>query len=114
NTASKLERRDSTTVYRTVWSDGTVRWLEEKGRPQYAADGTLVRMTGTSMDITERKQAEEALRYQALHDELTGLTNRTLLQDRLSQAIVAAGPENTPVSLLLVDLDRFKEINDTF
>ena len=45
---------------------------------------------------------------------LTGLPNRTLLQDRLSQAILAAGRENTPLTLLLVDLDRFKEINDTF
>ena len=80
----------------------------------YAGDGTLVRVAGTSMDITERKQAEEALRHQALHDELTGLPNRTLLQDRLSQAILAARRENTPLTLLLVDLDRFKEINDTF
>ena len=47
-------------------------------------------MTGTSMDITDRKQAEEALRHQALHDALTGLANRTLLRDRLSQAILAA------------------------
>jgi PleD family two-component response regulator len=61
-------------------------------------------------DITERKQAEEALRHQALHDELTGLPNRTLLQDRLSQAILAARRDNTPLTLLLVDLDRFKEI----
>jgi diguanylate cyclase (GGDEF)-like protein/PAS domain S-box-containing protein len=65
-------------------------------------------------DVTERKQAEEALRHQALHDALTDLPNRTLLQDRLSQAILAGRREDTPVALLLIDLDRFKEINDTF
>src|SRR5579859_2837281 len=62
NTAAQLEHRASTTTYRTVWTDGSVHWLEEKCRPQYAADGTLSRMTGTSMDITERKRSEEALR----------------------------------------------------
>jgi diguanylate cyclase (GGDEF)-like protein/PAS domain S-box-containing protein len=112
--AARAEHRDSLTTFRTVWPDGTERWVESRGRALYGGDGTLVRVTGTSMDITERKQAEEALRHQALHDGLTGLPNRTLLQDRLSQAILAAQRENTPLSLLLVDLDRFKEINDTF
>src|SRR6202040_1464231 len=60
------------------------------------------------------KHAEDALRHQALHDELTGLPNRTLLQDRVSQSILAGRRGNTPLTLLLVDLDRFKEINDTF
>ena len=60
--ASQDEHRDSITTYRTVWPDGTVRWLENKGRAVYAADGMLVRGTGTSMDITDRKLAEEALR----------------------------------------------------
>jgi PAS domain S-box-containing protein len=72
------------------------------------------RLTVVARDTTESKRAEEALRHQALHDELTGLPNRTLLHDRLSQAILAATREKTPLTLLLVDLDRFKEINDTF
>jgi PAS domain-containing protein len=59
--AAQADHRDSVAAYRAVWPDGTVHWLEEKGRGLYAADGTLVRMTGTSMDITERKRAEEAL-----------------------------------------------------
>jgi len=61
----------------------------------------------------ERKEAEEALRRQALHDVLTGLPNRALLHDRLAQALHAAGRDNTGLALLLIDLDGFKMINDT-
>jgi diguanylate cyclase (GGDEF)-like protein len=64
-------------------------------------------------DITERKRAEAALAYQALHDSLTGLPNRVLLMERLQQAIASAHREAKPVSLLLMDLDRFKEVNDS-
>jgi diguanylate cyclase (GGDEF)-like protein/PAS domain S-box-containing protein len=65
-------------------------------------------------DVTERKRAEAALTHQALHDGLTGLPNRTLLQDRLEQAIHRGRRQAASVALLLIDLDRFKEINDTF
>lgn len=68
---------------------------------------------GYLRDITQRKQSEEVLRYQALHDALTGLPNRTLLHDRLDQAIRAAAREQTSLTLLQIDLDRFKEVNDT-
>ncbi len=54
-----------------------------------------------------------ALEYQALHDALTGLPNRTLLQDRLQQVVLAASRDNRPLALIMMDLDRFKEINDT-
>jgi diguanylate cyclase (GGDEF)-like protein/PAS domain S-box-containing protein len=92
--------------------DGAVIQVEVDSHPLMFA-GRAARVAVVT-DITERKQAEEALRHQALHDELTGLTNRTLLQERLSQTILTAQRENTPLTLLLVDLDRFKEINDTF
>jgi PAS domain S-box-containing protein len=60
--AAMDEHRDFTARYRTVWADGSVHWIEDNGRGMYATGGTLVRVTGTSMDITERKEAEEALR----------------------------------------------------
>ena len=65
-------------------------------------------------DITARKKAEAALEHQALHDALTDLPNRVLLHDRLQQAIRAAQRDGASVALLVMDLDRFKEVNDTF
>lgn len=62
---------------------------------------------------TYRFADKQALEYQALHDVLTGLPNRCLLRDRLQQAILDGQRENSPVALLLLDLDHFQEINDT-
>ncbi len=91
-------------------------------------DGEVVQVEATTMritfqgqpaiqavmrDITVRKRAEAALAHQAVHDSLTGLPNRVLLLDRLQQAIATSKRDGTTLSLLLMDLDRFKEVNDT-
>ncbi|HFE36833.1 MAG TPA: diguanylate cyclase, partial [Gammaproteobacteria bacterium] len=68
---------------------------------------------GIVRDITSRKARIAALHYQAMHDALTGLPNRTLLMDRLQQAIRVAGREEHKLALILLDLDRFKAVNDT-
>ena len=65
-------------------------------------------------DITERKAAEERIAFLAYYDALTGLPHRALLQDRLDRALAEARRRNERVALLFVDLDRFKEINDSF
>ncbi|GAC1335028.1 MAG: hypothetical protein NVSMB17_17450 [Candidatus Dormibacteria bacterium] len=64
-------------------------------------------------DISERRAQTDALQYQALHDALTGLPNRTLLGDRLRHSVAAATRGHSPLALLVLDLDRFKEVNDT-
>ncbi|HZQ35198.1 MAG TPA: EAL domain-containing protein, partial [Dehalococcoidia bacterium] len=65
-------------------------------------------------DISDRRRAEADLERLALHDTLTGLPNRTLLLDRLEQALHVAQRQGDALALLFLDLDRFKEINDTF
>ena len=64
-------------------------------------------------DVTERRAQEKTLAHQALHDPLTGLPNRTLFLDRLSQTLGAAAREGEPVAVLFLDLDNFKSINDS-
>jgi diguanylate cyclase (GGDEF)-like protein/PAS domain S-box-containing protein len=64
-------------------------------------------------DISDQKAQKEALEYQALHDALTGLPNRTLLSDRLRQALLLGHRERKPLVLLIMDMDRFKQVNDT-
>jgi diguanylate cyclase (GGDEF)-like protein/PAS domain S-box-containing protein len=71
------------------------------------------RLLATVRDITDRKVAEKRIQYLALHDALTGLPNRTLLQDRLAKALAAARRQGDKVALLFLDLDRFKDINDS-
>jgi diguanylate cyclase (GGDEF)-like protein len=66
----------------------------------------------TLQDVTERAIAADVLRRQALHDGLTGLPNRTLLNERLRQALAGSDTSGEPVSLLIMDLDQFKEVND--
>jgi diguanylate cyclase (GGDEF)-like protein len=74
------------------------------------ADGQLVLV---SRDITERKEMEAYVLQQTMHDALTGLPNRLLLLDRLSQATARRDGQQATVALLFIDLDHFKEINDT-
>jgi len=77
----------------------------------WGADDAVLIM---SQDVTERKSFENRLQHQALHDALTGLPNRTLFVDRLDQALRATGRDKASIAVLLMDLNDFKEINDTF
>jgi diguanylate cyclase (GGDEF)-like protein len=72
-----------------------------------------VNMRGVMMDVSDRRRAEDELREQATHDSLTGLANRWLLVDRLEAALADPRGRRRGVALLLLDLDDFKEVNDT-
>ncbi len=76
-------------------------------------DGQIQYLLGVTEDITEHRETRERLHYLAHYDPLTGLPNRILLQDRLSQAMLDARRRERMVALLFLDLDRFKIINDT-
>jgi diguanylate cyclase (GGDEF)-like protein/PAS domain S-box-containing protein len=96
-------------VYR---KDGSTMWFSANMRAVFE-DGVLVRYEGTNEDITSRKVAEEQVLYLAYYDALTGLPNRTLLQDRLAKALASARRRKDKVAILFLDLDRFKNINDS-
>ena len=79
--------------------------------------GSASRVSGYVLvmrEITERRALEEQLRHRALHDELTGQPNRTLLREHLDRLLALQNRRKRGLTLLLIDLDRFKEINDTF
>jgi len=77
------------------------------------ADGIVTNYVAVLSDITSRKEVEERLSYAANHDPLTGLPNRSLFQERLSRALARAQRNHGLVALLFIDLDRFKQVNDT-
>jgi diguanylate cyclase (GGDEF)-like protein/PAS domain S-box-containing protein len=102
-TELEFRRRDGETAWGSV-SLSLVRGEEREP----------LHLIGMLEDISDRKAQTELLEYQALHDSLTDLPNRTLLHDRLQQAILTAQRENRMLALLTMDLNRFKDVNDTF
>ncbi len=76
--------------------------------------GRITHYVSVFFDITERKKHEENVRHQAYHDALTGLPNRRLFHDRLTMALLQARREREMLAVMFLDLDHFKEINDTF
>lgn len=87
--------------------DGSVRYV------LLMASWAGTRLLANFSDITERKQAEEVVRHMAHHDALTGLPNRIMLSDRLEQSFVMSKRNKTHLAIMLLDLDKFKPINDT-
>ena len=77
------------------------------------ADGSLGGLLGVILDITERKQLERMVWEQAHHDALTGLPNMRWLREQLGEVVASARREHRGMALLFIDLDRFKEVNDT-
>ncbi|WP_137171970.1 EAL domain-containing protein [Massilia sp. HP4] len=99
--------------YQVVDDGGETRWFCVNGQPVFDEAGVLQGYRGTGSDITERKLTEQRVHHVAQHDVLTGLPNRSLLQDRLGQAIAYANRSGRPVWVMLIDLDRFKFVNDS-
>jgi diguanylate cyclase (GGDEF)-like protein/PAS domain S-box-containing protein len=101
-------------VEQETFSDRASAWVSTTKMPLRDESGQIIGTLGISRDITAQIQAERALAHQALHDPLTGLANRIALMDRLAQALVAMERHRSRLAVLFIDLDNFKEINDSF
>lgn len=107
-------------VHKVVRKDGAERYVREMGIVFRDAEGMPMQMIGIVLDVTQQVEDEQklteqknALAHQAHHDALTGLPNRVLFNDRLEQAISKAKRNNEQVAVFFIDLDHFKQINDS-
>jgi PAS domain S-box-containing protein len=103
----------STMEIRLLTSDGTVRWFENCYTPVRDEANRLLEIEGILIDISERKAAEARIANLARTDVLTGLANRMTFSDHLRQAFATAQRGSRAFAVLYLDLDRFKEVNDT-
>ena len=100
--------------FRLRAADGHYLWFALKARPVVGSDGEVVRVVGTLVDVTDFKNAEERLLFDAVHDNLTGLPNRELFLDRMEAAFAFARTEQSiRPTVLVIDIDRFKQVNDS-
>ncbi len=95
-------------------ADGSVIWISENAYEVHDSEGELLYYEGTVEDISERKRYEQFITHQATHDSLTNLPNRTLLMDRIDQAIHRAHRTQTKTAVVFIDLDHFKNVNDSY
>ncbi|MDO8926024.1 MAG: EAL domain-containing protein [Sideroxyarcus sp.] len=101
------------TELRMLCIEGEVRWMRLRFKSQIDEHGHKYKLTGVSQDITEKKRSEETIWQQANFDPLTGLPNRRMFQDRLEHEIRKSHRDGLPLALMFIDLDKFKEVNDT-
>jgi len=103
----------ATGLNRNYRKDGETIWCEWYHSCLLDEQGRIVSILSFVQDVSSRIQAEERLQYLATRDALTGLPNRVLLQERLTQAIAQARRSGRRVGVVFIDLDRFKNVNDT-
>lgn len=94
--------------------DGQEVILETSGQPFFSTSGKLLGYRGVDRDITQRKKAEEKLKYMATHDALTGLYNRKVLDKLIIDEVGRSERYGHPISIFMLDIDHFKQINDTY
>ncbi|RKP58918.1 EAL and GGDEF domain-containing protein [Pararobbsia silviterrae] len=105
--------REVSAVLRNYRKDGALFWNQLYIAPVPDADGTITHHVGVINDVTELIRYQEQLEYQANYDALTHLPNRNLLRDRLSQALSRAQRGSGRVAVVFLDLDGFKNVNDS-
>ena len=111
--AARRKEQPYSVDFRILRPDSTIRFVHDQAELTFDEAGAPWRMIGTLQDITERKQAEEQIRFLAYYDGLTHLPNRALFIERLKLALASASRHSRRIAVLFLDLDRFKHINDT-
>ncbi|MFA5082070.1 MAG: EAL domain-containing protein [Hydrogenophilaceae bacterium] len=104
---------DAYDIEHRILVGGEVRWVHERAELSFDANGHPLFAVGTVQDVTDLRLARQQVEFMAHHDALTRLPNRILARDRFEQAIALAARESRKVALLFLDLDNFKNINDT-
>jgi diguanylate cyclase (GGDEF)-like protein/PAS domain S-box-containing protein len=94
--------------------DGRTNWTLTTKLPLHDESGAVIGLVGITREINEIRQTEVALQHLATHDTLTDLPNRFLMVDRLHQLLARAKRSDTAFAVLFMDIDRFKEVNDTY
>ncbi|MEX3943371.1 EAL domain-containing protein [Paraburkholderia sp. BR10937] len=108
-----LSNREVSAVLRNYRKDGALFWNQLLIAPVPDLDGRITHHIGIINDVTELIRYQEQLEYQANYDSLTLLPNRNLLRDRLQHALLAAQRHDTGVAVVFIDLDGFKNVNDS-
>jgi|GEM_PF-6190614 len=101
------------TEVENIRKDGRRLWIAWDNRAVYNPAGEITEILSVGQDITERKRNEARIHFMAYYDGLTGLANRSLFQDRLRQALLHAKRQGRQLGLIYMDLDQFKEVNDS-
>ena len=97
-----------------ICKDGNLLWVEINSTPIHDKSGSIVGYIGVTRDATQRRETHEKLREQTIRDPLTGLFNRRFLDESLERELSRARRDKLPLSLLMIDIDRFKDLNDTY
>ena len=112
--AERLKRRESfSNLLVRVTINGTMRWWELSGTPKLDDSGNFDGFRGVGSDVTEQRESSDKIAYLARYDTLTGLPNRMMLTEAMGEAMRYAEQWRTRCAFLMIDLDRFKAVNDT-
>jgi diguanylate cyclase (GGDEF)-like protein/PAS domain S-box-containing protein len=112
--AERIKRRENfSNLLVRVTINGNQRWWELSGTPKLTEDGVFDGFRGVGSDVTEQRESSDKIAYLARYDTLTGLPNRMMLTEALGEAMAYAQQWRTRCAFLMIDLDRFKAVNDT-
>jgi diguanylate cyclase (GGDEF)-like protein/PAS domain S-box-containing protein len=111
--AAAGEERDSVISYRFRRPDGTVSWIDGYASAFHGENGRLVGWVGACLDVTSHRREHLRLRLQAETDPLTGLPNRRAFDELLEAALTELARGGEPVGVVILDVDHFKDVNDT-